>query len=198
MIKANVEIIGVKPLLLHRFNIETLTALTKAKSGSSGNDPDEWKRSFFHDEGRLYLPGAYFFAAFKNGSVNTKAGRGTIQKTWISAANIMEDKIYLNRNVWDGWESMEFESIPTNSDNAVYVDVRMVSNPNTKGKNVRYRLALSPGWQCKFTISIDDSLISQSHAKKVIEDTGKLQGIADGRTMGYGRFDVAVCEFEKY
>lgn len=197
MLKAMVEIIGVKPILFHRFNIETLTNVSKPKSGTTGNDSEEWKYSFFHDEERIYIPGAYIFASLKNGAVNTKVGRGTIQKTWISAVNVMEEKIYLNRHVWDGWKEMEIENVPLDSGKPVYVDVRMVANPNTKGRNVRYRLALSPGWECSFSLMIDDSLVSQSQAKKVIEDTGKLQGLCDGRTLGYGRYEVSKCEFEK-
>ena len=197
MIKAKVKIVGIKPLLFHKFNIESLTALTKAKSGSSGNDPEEWKRSFFEKGGKLYIPGSYIFASLKNGAVNTKVGRGTIQKTWISAVTVDEEQIFFNRKVWDGWENMELEEVPSDASQPVYLDIRMVSNPNTKGKNVRYRLAMSPGWEAEFNLTIDDSLISQSHAKKVIEDTGKLQGLADARTLGYGRFQVESLEFVK-
>lgn len=197
MAKVEASIRGIKPLIFHKFNIEALTDTRKPKEGSTGNNFNEWKSSFFHDNGHLYLPGNYLFAAFKNGAVNSKVGRGTIQKTWISAVNIIEEKVFMNRHVWDNWQETDLENLPIDSSRDVYVDIRMVSNPNTKGKNVRYRLALSPGWACSFSLDIDESLISSSQVRKVIEDTGKLQGIADGRTLGYGRFELDEYNFKK-
>jgi hypothetical protein len=108
-----------------------------------------------------------------------------------------QEKIFFNREIFDGWKEMPIEEVPLDSDRGVYVDVRMVSNPNTKGRNIRYRVSMAAGWEASFSLTIDDSLVSQSQVKKVIEDTGKLQGIADGRTLGYGRFEVNKCEFEK-
>lgn len=193
---ANVKIKGIKPFLFHKFNIESLSASSKVKEGTTGNNFNEWKNSFFHNGLNLYMPSAYMFAALKNGAVNTKVGRGTIQKTLISAITLLDERIYFNRNIWEGWEETEFENIPTDSSQDVYVDIRMVSNPNTKGKNVRYRLAMSPGWECEFAFEFDDTIISQAQIKKVCEDTGKLQGIADGRTLGYGRFEVDEISFD--
>ena len=59
----------------------------------------------------------------------------------------------------------------TNSDNPVFLDIRGVMNPNTKGKNVRYRVACSIGWKTAFKFSFDDSVISQSQIKKVLQTT---------------------------
>lgn len=194
MKKVFVKIIGVKSFLFHKFNIEVLQQLSKVKTGSAGNDPEEWKTSFFHNDGKLYIPSSYINSALKNGSVNTKAGRGTLQKSWISAVQVEEEMIYFNREIFPNWEETTIEEAPKDSTNPVYVDIRMVANPNTKGRNVRYRLALSPGWELNFHLIIDDEILSMAQVKKVIQDTGKLQGIADGRTLGYGRFELD--EFE--
>ncbi len=198
MKKVYVEIEGVKPFIFHKFNIEQIQALSKPKTGSAGNDPDEWKRSFFYDdEDKLYIPSNYLFSAFKNGSVHTKVGRGSIQKTWISAVTMDEEKVYFNRTMFKNWQDTTFEELITNSSEPVYIDIRMVSNPNTKGKNVRYRVALSPGWVLKFHMDVDDSLVSMQQTKKIIEDTGKMQGLADGRTLGYGRFKLNEFSHEE-
>jgi len=191
-VKAKIK--GVKPFLFHKFNIESLTNVSKPREGTTGNNFNEWKNSFFYDGQQLYMPSSYMFAALKNGAVNTKVGRGTIQKTFISAVTLLDEKIYFNRNMFEGWTDMEPENTPVDSSLPVYIDIRMVSNPNTKGKNVRYRVAMSAGWECSFMFEFDESLISQSQMKKIVADTGKLQGIADGRTLGYGRFEV--LEFE--
>jgi hypothetical protein len=193
---AHLKIKGTKPFLFHKFNLEALTNSQKPKEGTTGNNFNEWKSSFFYEGTKLYMPTAYMFAALKNGSVNTKVGRGTIQKTFISAVTLIGEKIYFNREMFPGWMDMDPENTPLDSSLPVYVDVRMVSNPNTKGKNVRYRLTLSEGWECDFHFEFDDSLISSSQVKKIVEDTGKLQGIGDARTLGYGRFHVVEVSFE--
>lgn len=193
--KAEVKIRGVKPILFHRFNIESLQEMSKPKSGTSGNNPDEWRNSFFHDGGNIYIPSSYLISSLKNGSVHTKVGRGTIQKTWMSAVQIVEDKISLGRKMPENWEETETLDFPTDPTLPVFLDIRMVANPNTKGRNVRYRIGCGAGWIMEFVLDIDQSLVSKQQVKKVIEDTGKLQGIADGRTLGFGRFTLEMCNF---
>lgn len=198
MKKVYIEITGTKPVLMHKFNIESLQQLSKVKTGSAGNDPEEWKKTFFENDGKLYFPASYLFACLKKGSVHTKAGRGTIQNSWISAVQIEEEIIYFNREMFKNWQNLSFDEIPKDPKEPVYVDIRMVSNPNTKGKNVRYRLALAPKWELKFNLIVDDEVVSIQQVKKVVQDSGKLQGIADGRTLGYGRFQLDIFEVSDY
>lgn len=198
MKKYEVSIEGIKPIFFHKFNIESLQQLSKVKSGSAGNDPEEWKTSFFQNDGKIYIPASYINSALKNGSVNTKAGRGTLQKSWISAVQIEEEIIYFDRVMFDNWQETTYEDLPVDPNLPVYIDIRMVANPNTKGRNVRYRVALSPKWNLSFNLIVDDSILSISQVKKVVEDTGKLQGIADGRTLGYGRYKVISFEAHDY
>ena len=193
--KVVVSIKGIKPILFHKFNIESLQDTAKPKSGNSGNNPEEWRSAFFHDRGHLYVPGSYLMSALKNGSVHTKVGRGTIQKTWISAVQVEDEKIYFNHKMPEGWEEIETTNFPQDPSQGVFLDIRMVANPNTKGRNVRYRIGIGSGWELQFTLIIDNTLLSKQHVKKVVEDTGKLQGIADGRTLGFGRYEVLSCEF---
>lgn len=194
--KALVKIRGIKPFLFHKFNIESLQEMAKPKSGSSGNNPDEWRTSFFHDDGHLYMPGSYIIAALKGGSVYTKVGRGTIQKTWISGVQVMEEKIHFSAHMPKGWQDMETKDFPQDPTLPVFLDVRMVANPNTKGRNIRYRVGMGAGWECTFNLEVDPTLLSKQQVRKVLEDTGKLNGIADGRTLGYGRFSLEQCDFE--
>ena len=37
----------------------------------------------------------------------------------------------------------------------MYLDVRMVRNPATGGRNVRYRVAAKAGWRTEFAIAWD-------------------------------------------
>lgn len=195
MFRARVQILGIKPIIFNKFNIEVIQSLSKKKTSSAGNNPEEWKTSFYHDNGNLYIPDTGMFSALKKGSFYTKVGRGSIQTTWIAAVQIEEDKIYIGRKMFDDWEDATPDVLITDASKDVYVDVRMVANPNTKGRNVRYRVACCPGWRLNFHLLIDDELVSFPQAKKIVEDTGKLVGLCDARTLGYGRF--VVEEFSK-
>lgn len=184
------KIKGTKPLMIHKFNIETVRSLTKVKTGSAGNDPEEWKETFFEKNNQIYLPASYWFSCFKAGSVHSKVGRGTLQKTFIAGVIILDEITLLNRKIPENWREMTFEEFGLDSSKPVYIDVRGVMNPNSKGRNVRYRICCSPGWETEVNMSFDETIISMAHVKKVVEDSGKLIGMADGRTLGYGRFEI--------
>ena len=64
-----VHIEGTRPLLFHRFNVHVIDKDRKAKTGSVGNNPEEWRETFFVNEhNQLYLPGTYFFSGLKSGA----------------------------------------------------------------------------------------------------------------------------------
>jgi len=190
MKNVHVKVTGTRPILFHAFNVEIVTSLSKVKEGSAGNSPEEWKKTVLEKNGQLFLPGSYWSACLREGSKHTKAGRGTIQKTFMCAVTMKTEIALINRHLPDGWKQMTAETFSKDSNDPVYLDIRGVMNPNTKGRNVRYRIALSPGWKTEFEFSFDDMIISPSQVKKIVEDSGKMVGIADGRTMNYGRFKV--------
>lgn len=192
MKEVKLKIKGTKPLMIHKFNIEQVSSLTKVKSGSAGNNPEEWKDTFFEKNNQLYLPGNYWFSCLKAASVYTKQGRGTVQKNFVAAVIIDDEITLLDRNVPENWQNMTFQEFGVDSSKPVYIDVRGVMNPNSKGRNVRYRVCCSPGWKTELNISFDDTILSLSQIKKICEDAGKLIGMADGRTLGYGRFEVEI------
>lgn len=191
MKKALVTIQGKKPLLFHKFNINVITDTKKPKEGSAGNSPSEWKDTVFCHGLDLYLPDAYFFSTFVGGGKYVKAGRGTIAKNLAGILEITKEKSFFeNRKLPKVIEEIQFEDLGNDSSKEIYVDVRMVSNPNTKGKNVRYRLALGSGWIISTEIRWDDSVISKSQMQQAIESSGSFVGIADARAIGNGRFDL--------
>jgi len=186
----NVKVIGNRPILFHAFKIEQISSLSKIKSGSAGNDPEEWKTTVLEKNGQLYLPGSYWSSCLKEASKYTKAGRGTIQKSFISCSIVLDEYTFLDRHLPEGWEKMSASEMEKDASKPVYLDIRGVMNPNSKGRNVRYRIACSPGWKTCFSFSFDDSIISKAQIKKLCEDAGKMVGIGDGRVLGYGRFNI--------
>lgn len=183
--RAHIKIVGTKVLLFHAFNAEVLDK-KKAKSGSVGNNPDEWKGTVIMDSDRkLYLPESYLFAPIKEAGKYTKIGRGNIVKYVAATLAVSPHRIYIKDRV------CPVEKDLTKDDTkAVYLDVRSVVNPMTKGRNLRYRIALSPGWETEFEIGWDDSLISTDQMQAVVNDSGTMCGTGDARNIGLGRYKI--------
>jgi hypothetical protein len=190
MKQAEVKIKGLRPILFHAFKIEAITNLEQKKSGSAGNNPEEWKSSVLERGGQLYVPASYWSGCLKEASRYTKAGRGSIQKSFISSSLVLTEISLIDRWLPEGWEKMAFNEMPSDSSQDVYLDIRAVMNPNSKGKNIRYRVACCPGWKTDFAFSFDDSIVSPSQIKKILDDAGKMVGIGDARVLGYGRFEI--------
>lgn len=196
MKKAKIEIEGKSALLFHKFTVEVLSSKSKPKGGTTGNNPDEWKTTMCNEGKRLYIPKDYFFSCFGEGAKYVKVGRGTLNKKFRGCVIITTPKAYLNRELPDDPDNIETENMPTDCDKPVYIDIRGVKNPATKGRNVRYRLGLCPGWECTVELEFDDTVISKDDLKRSIEAAGKFVGLADNRENGYGRFEVLSVVFE--
>jgi hypothetical protein len=197
--RAKISIRGTRALLFHRFQVDFMEKTSrKEKSGSAGNDFDEWRKTFFSTgDNQLYLPGYYFFSNLKEGAKYVKEGKGSISKKVAATLQIVDDIVLLNRYMPEGWESIETKDMTQNPSDSVYLHICGVVNPSTKGRNVRYRIACSPGWECEFTIMWDASLVSVPNIQRVVEDAGILLGVGDGRSTGNGRYEVVSFELDK-
>ena len=183
--QAKVSVEGIKPLLIHAFKEEALDK-KKSKSGSAGNSPDEWQNTIIMDGDRkIYLPSSYFFASIKEAGKYTKIGRGNIVKHVGATLEVSPDNIYLDDRI----VPLPNE-ISRDSTQRVYLDVRSVVNPMTKGRNLRYRVACPPGWKAFFFISWEDSILSASQMEQLVKDAGLMAGTGCGRAIGFERFQV--------
>jgi hypothetical protein len=189
IVRARVTVCGTRPLLQHAFGPDAIPLEKGEKTGVAGNDPEEWKRTLLVTaEGQLYVRDDYVFGCLRDGAKHTKSGKGSIQPK-VAATLIVEDSVIL-LNRWmpkDGPKRNDFAA-------PVYIDVRGVKNPSTKGRNVRYRLACSAGWECSFTIAFDKTIVAREQMKAVLRDASVLVGLADGRSIGMGRFEVLSWE----
>ncbi len=189
ILRARVHIRGKRPLLQHKFGPEALPLEKAERTGVAGNDPEEWRRTcMVTAEGQLYIRGTYLFSALRDGSKHTKKGKGSIQSMVSATLQIEEDLIMLDRWLPEEGDPLPDPTLP------VYLDVCGVRNPATKARNVRYRLAASTGWTASFTLLWDKTIVSRDQMRAVATDTGTLVGLADGRSVGYGRFDVESFE----
>lgn len=183
-----VSICGVRPLLFHSFGPDAIPLEKQERTGVAGNDPEEWKKTFLATkEGQLYLEPSYIFGCVRDAARYTKKGKGSIQAAMSATLQVLDERVLLDRFMPDMGAG---KSLGTDPDEPVYLDVRSVRNPSTKGRNVRYRVAASTGWRCRFTLMFDKTIVSRAEMESVLRDAGTLVGLADGRSIGFGRFTV--------
>jgi hypothetical protein len=196
ILKAHVCIQGTRPLIQHRFGPESIPLEKKEKSGVAGNNPDEWRSTaMVSSDGQLYLEPTYIFACLRDGSRYTKKGRGSIQTLVVATLQVCNDQILIDRYLPDfpNGHSCDLKIVPeptTDKTQSVYIDVCSVRNPQTKGRNVRYRLAAATGWHTEFDLLWDKTIVDRSQMQSVCNDAGMFCGLGDGRSVGYGRFSI--------
>ena|SRR6185369_5736822 len=192
ILKASVTIQGVRPLLFHRFGPDSMPLEKREKTGVAGNDPEEWKRTVLMTADRqLYLDPTYVFGCLRDGARYTKKGKGSIQTVVSATLQVVNNRVLVDRYV------PAEDAITTDPEQPVYLDIRGVKNPTTKGRNVRYRVAASPGWKVSFDIVWDKTIVSRGEIENVIVDAGRLVGIGNGRSIGFGRFEKVSFSIEE-
>lgn len=198
LLRAHVRIVGVKPLLWHRFGPDAIPLEKQEKTGVAGNDPHEWKRTVLYTKDwQLYIPASYIFGALREAARFTKRGRGTLQPLIVACLDVSPEVILIDRWLPDG-----LNGLPMDPTEPVYLDVRSVVNPATRARNVRYRVGASPGWHAEFTLQWDKTIVSRAEMQAVLIDAGRLVGIGSGHVtrsgggIGMGRFEVERFEVE--
>lgn len=191
-VSAKIFVKGTKPLLIHTFPIDALSS-GKSRSGTSGKDEQEWKNTvLMNSERNLYILSSYIIAATKNGGKLIKVGKSSMMKKVESCLECLDDIILI-----DGLKVPEEDQITRSATDPVYIDVRSVVNPMTKGRNLRYRVAAKAGWTFTTKLMWDDSVISKETMKQCVENAGLYEGIGDGRRIGFGRFVLMSFDMQK-
>jgi len=197
ILAAKVCIEGMRALLWHKFGPDAIPLEKQEKTGVAGNDPIEWQRTVLcTKEGQLYLEPSYVFGCVRDGSRYTKKGRGSIQKIVVATLQVLDDRILIDRFI-PGFDKGLPDTVPTDSDLPVYLDVRGVRNPSTKGRNVRYRIAAKAGWRSEFNIMWDSTMVNRGQMEAVTIDAGRFCGLGNGRSIGLGRFQVLSFDVEE-
>lgn len=197
LITAKVTIKGSRSLLWHAFGPEAIPLEKQERTGVAGHDPEEWRRTVLATkQGQLYLKPTQIFSAIREGAKYTKKGRGTLMRPMGATLQVMDQRVLTDRwmpdfpNDGQMYDPQAADPPEQDEDLPVYLDVQGVVQPKTRGRNVRYRVAASPGWTIEFSLLWDKTIISRSQMEAVLIDTGALVGIGNGRTIGFGRFEV--------
>ena len=195
MLTAIVTIQGTRPILWHRFGPDALPLEKGERTGVAGNDPEEWRKTAMATrQGQLYVEPTYIFSSMREAARYTKKGRYSIQSSVSATLQCTDDRVLIDR--WlpgvngNGCDLATLPPPPQDPDLPVYLDVRGVRNPSTKGRNVRYRVGASKGWTCTFNLLWDKTVVSRIEMEAVAIDAGRLVGIGNGRSIGMGRFEV--------
>lgn len=185
LVKATVSIVGTRPVLWHHFGPEALSREERERTGVAGNDPEEWKRTVLCTGDRqLYFESAYVFGCLRDAGQFAKVGRFKAQKFIAATLQLSEDRVLLDRYIPADTD------LTTDASQPVYLDVRGVVNPTTRKRNVRYRIAASPGWCTAFTLIWDAIVVPRDIMREIVGKAGILVGLGDGRTQSMGRFTI--------
>ncbi len=196
ILNATVSVKGLRPLIQHRFGADALPLEKQEKTGVAGNSPDEWRKTtMVTKDGQLYILPTYVFSCLRDGARHTPKKRGSLMSDVAATLQVTDDIVLLDRyypNFPNGhnFDIATVEPPPNDIQLPVYLDICGVKNPVTKSRNVRYRLATSTGWKLTFHICWDKTIVSRQQMEAVCIDAGRFSGLADGRSVGYGRFTV--------
>ena len=189
---------GTRPLLWNAFALNMLSGEKKRKTGSAGNNPEEWKQTVLATpENQLFIKGCYIFSCLRDAARYTREGKGTLQRSVAATLQILDEEILVDRFIPEEMYVTP-EAFYNAREKDVYIDVCGVRNPTTRGKNIRYRVATSLGWKCSFSLVFDNTLVSKNAMRSIIHDAGNLVGLGDSRSIGSGRFRVLEIEESTY
>lgn len=184
-------IVGISPLLMHRFGEAAEESTGAGATGvrpiatSKGDDDTPRSRAeqgaYRMPDGTLYFPGAAIARLLREAGGNHKQSKSRKTLKWLvpSAIIVMDDVLHLIGP--DGGALTEYE-----------VDARPIVIPATKGRVMRYRPRLEQ-WSTRVSMQITTDLIDLKTAHLLLEEGGRQLGIGDFRPERggpFGRFEV--------
>lgn len=174
--KLHVEITGITPLLMNRFNIDEQQSKVKEKNLTPREAAK--KVCYEDEEDKLYYPTTNIYACLieagkfhKDGKVKVTTARSSL----IPAGIMIEGEIIYFKAPCS-WE----------------VDSRGVVVPSTGGRIVCHRPRLDT-WCLEFTLLLDTKMFSSKFIRILVDDAGSKVGLGDFRPARkgiYGRFVV--------
>ena len=179
----NVTIVGISPLLQHRFaeDAEQQEATRKIVK-DYGTPREQAEKVVYRNEEGFYFPGTWIAGTLIEAAGSHKLrGSRKSAKYVVPAAVIVQDVDIPLRNGDCNSLIDDFE-----------VDSRPVSIPATKGRVMRHRPRFDK-WSAKFTITIDETLLPEDFIHQLLNEAGSRQGIGDYRPNKrgpFGRFRV--------
>lgn len=175
---ANVRLVGVADLLMHRWNVEAVEAKGKAAKGSKAKKTDDIESYVYRDDnGELAIPGEY------------------VRQSIIHAAKYRQDPRSPRKSAMDLFKAGVVALTPLASLGTGKWDFEDRRRVMIQRSGVtRVRPAMKAGWtiEVQFLVNLPEYIPPDS-LQEVLVNAGRLIGLADFRPT-YGRF--AVQSFE--
>ena len=184
-----VEIQGVSPLLLNRFNEaaqEKSANATSAVHGGKKAAPREQAhpKLYLDSNGNPVLPGPNLFRAIIDAGTFIKSGKSkvtTMRSSLVPAGiALLELELPIAPAKWE-------------------TDSRAVVIPATGGRIMCHRPRFDQ-WNVKFTLDVDQTLFSEITVRELLDLAGQRIGIGDfrpARKGPFGRFKVVNWKLDK-
>ena len=187
MKRVQVEIRGVTPLLIHRFNEDAEKASKTRRVEVKDRDPrqEATKNAYIAKDGTFYFSAFSITGSMGNAGASHKStgSRKSLRFVVPSAVRMLSDTITILNGAGP---AKDFE-----------VDSRPVTIPATKGRVMRHRPRFDQ-WGAKFDLQIDDELLSVEMAQRLLTEAGQSIGIGDFRPEKRGPFGTfRVTKFEE-
>ena len=171
MTKLDVEIKGVKPLMMHSTAGMLVPKSKKVKS--SEHDPEEEAKIalYLNEEGKTGVPSFAVLSSMRKAATQLKkagAGKKTLKDFVFSGLEITPDFIVMDNQKYD-------------------IDIRPVVVQRARIMRAR---PVFKEWGLKFQIEIrDEQTWDAGTVRQVLEEAGKYQGLLEFRPL-FGQFEV--------
>ena len=165
--KIDVEIEGVSPLLMNRFNPEVKTSRSVKKTYVPKEEAE--KSAYRTQDKKLFLPATHFKASMIKSAVEFPyKGKKTFKEFIKSGIFIVEPEIILDPQKY-----------------TIHEEPVVIQRARVMSWRPRF-----DKWSCKFVLEItDEEIIKMQNAKDILENAGKYKGVGDHRPE-YGRFKI--------
>jgi hypothetical protein len=178
--RAKIEVVGVAPLLFHRWNVEAVAEKGAAAKGSKAKKTDNIESYVYRtDDGYLGIPGVNFTASLQEAGryeSDPRSPRKSLRDL-LKAAVIPLDAVAMfspKRKEWD------------------YEDKRRA--PVQRQGITRVRPAMKEGWKIAFTVLVTlPQYVTPELLTKLANSAGLIAGLCDHRPT-YGRFTISAFE----
>ena len=174
MVKIDVKVKGVAPLLMNKF-IESQPG--ESKRGKKVYDPSEEaeKKTYRTNDGKLYLPSSHFKASMVKAAADFKMTGRKTYKDYVKAGVFIEtSEIVL--------EQQEYE---------IHAEPVVIQRARVMSWRPKFK-----EWSCSFRIEIVDEMINQTTLKEILSMSGKYKAVGDYRPE-YGRFKIVSWKVKK-
>lgn len=184
------------PLLMHNARLadpddpwsRQIAAINRKRSDKTDEDNREVSRlqfgggMYYNADVGPYLPGPNLIRALRNAGNLVKKNRGgkQIERGFILQTTTAPLQYKGPRDLDELWGEGASE----------FVDRRMVKIP--QGGRVPATRPIFVDWSAQFEFELDANEINEEDFVAYAEKAGKVEGVGDGRRIGYGRFTVDV------